>query len=72
MSTAHGLSDSYSPYEVGTGRVDVAAAINTAVRSTGSAVFGNFDWPHDPTTRPSPRRSGSPTPATWTSRSTWC
>ena len=48
MSTAHGLSDSYSPYEVGTGRVDVAAAINTTVRSTGSVLLGNFDWPHDP------------------------
>jgi len=48
MSTAHGLDAGYSPYEVGTGRVDVAAAVNATVRSTGSVLLGNFDWPHDP------------------------
>lgn len=48
MSTAKGLDDGYSPYEVGTGRVDVAAAVRTAVRSTGSLFFGNYTWPHEP------------------------
>ncbi len=48
MSSATGLDPGYSPYEVGTGRVDVAAAITTTVRSTGSVLLGNFDWPHDP------------------------
>ncbi|WP_322938283.1 S8 family peptidase [Nocardioides bizhenqiangii] len=47
MSTATGLAD-YSPYEVGTGRVDVADAIRSTVRATGSVLLGNFDWPHEP------------------------
>ena len=48
MSTAKGLDDGYSPYEVGTGRVDVAAAVRTTVRGTGSLFFGNYTWPHEP------------------------
>jgi subtilisin family serine protease len=52
MSSAHGLADSYTPYEVGTGRVDVAAAVTNTVFSTGSAFFGNFDWPHEPSDAP--------------------
>ncbi|MET7492921.1 S8 family serine peptidase [Streptomyces sp900116325] len=48
MSTAKGLADGYSPYEVGTGRVDVAAAVRTTVRGTGSLFFGNYTWPHEP------------------------
>ncbi|WP_326786606.1 S8 family peptidase [Streptomyces sp. NBC_00151] len=48
MSTAKGLDGGYSPYEVGTGRVDVAAAVRTTVRGTGSLFFGNYTWPHDP------------------------
>lgn len=47
MSTAKGLDEGYSPYEVGTGRVDVAAAVHTTVRGTGSLFFGNYTWPHD-------------------------
>lgn len=47
MSSAKGLGD-YSPYEVGTGRVDVAAAVHTTVRGTGSLFFGNYTWPHEP------------------------
>ncbi len=46
MSTAKGLADGYSPYEVGTGRLDVAAAVRTTVRSTGPLFFGNYTWPH--------------------------
>ncbi|MEZ0578822.1 S8 family serine peptidase [Nocardioides sp. MH1] len=49
MSSSLGLDAGYSPYDVGTGRVDVAAAISTDVRSTGSLLLGNFDWPHEPT-----------------------
>ncbi|MFJ9808914.1 S8 family peptidase [Streptomyces sp. NPDC101158] len=48
MSTAKGLGDTYSPYEVGTGRLDVAAAVRTTVRGTGSLFFGNYTWPHEP------------------------
>ncbi|WP_433570289.1 S8 family serine peptidase [Streptomyces sp. CA-251247] len=48
MSTAKGLADGYSPYEVGTGRVDVAAAVRSTVRSSGSLFFGNYTWPHQP------------------------
>ncbi|WP_406835618.1 S8 family peptidase [Streptomyces sp. AHU1] len=48
MSTAKGLDDEYSPYEVGTGRVDVAAAVRTTVRGTGSLFFGSYTWPQKP------------------------
>ncbi|WP_026058049.1 S8 family peptidase [Streptomyces sp. SS] len=47
MSTAKGLDGGYSPYEVGTGRLDVAAAVRTTVRATGSLFFGNYTWPHE-------------------------
>ncbi|MCX5395049.1 S8 family serine peptidase [Streptomyces sp. NBC_00094] len=47
-STAKGLDGGYSPYEVGTGRLDVAAAVRTTVRATGSLFFGNHTWPHQP------------------------
>ncbi|MDX2562938.1 S8 family serine peptidase [Streptomyces sp. TX20-6-3] len=47
MSTAKGLDGGYSPYEVGTGRLDVAAAVRTTVRATGSLFFGNHTWPHE-------------------------
>ncbi len=46
VSSAHGLDPAYSPYEVGTGRVDVAAAITDTVRGSGSLFFGNYTWPH--------------------------
>ncbi|CAM5253973.1 S8 family serine peptidase [Streptomyces narbonensis] len=48
MSTAKGLDGGYSPYEVGTGRLDVASAVRTTVRGTGSLFFGNHTWPHQP------------------------
>ncbi|MFB7375234.1 S8 family serine peptidase [Streptomyces sp. NPDC056222] len=48
MSTAKGLDGGYSPYEVGTGRLDVAAAVRSTVRGTGSLFFGNYTWPHEP------------------------
>ncbi|MCW3838991.1 S8 family serine peptidase [Micromonospora yasonensis] len=52
MSSAKGLAAGYTPYEVGTGRLDVAAAVRTSVRATGSAFFGFFDWPHESTDAP--------------------
>ncbi|MDX2294188.1 MULTISPECIES: S8 family serine peptidase [Streptomyces] len=48
MSTAKGLGDAYSPYEVGAGRLDVSAAVRTAVRAGGPLFFGNHTWPHEP------------------------
>lgn len=48
MSSAKGLADWYSPFEVGTGRLDVAAAVRNNVRSTGSVLLGNYTWPHEP------------------------
>ncbi|MFD9048446.1 S8 family peptidase [Streptomyces zaomyceticus] len=47
MSTARGLDGGYSPYEVGTGRLDVAAAVRTTVCATGSLFFGHHTWPHE-------------------------
>ncbi|MCL7430041.1 S8 family serine peptidase [Streptomyces sp. YS415] len=52
MSTAKGLAEGYSPYEVGTGRLDVAAAARATVRGTGSLFFGNHTWPHQPSDVP--------------------
>ncbi|WP_299745971.1 S8 family serine peptidase [uncultured Rossellomorea sp.] len=46
MNTTKKL-DGYQPYHVGTGRVDIAAALDTQVRATGSVSFGFFKWPHD-------------------------
>src|SRR5262249_39694998 len=52
MSSAKPLADFYSPYEVGTGRLDVAAAVRNPVRANGSLYFGNLDWPHEPSDAP--------------------
>ncbi|MEH7333892.1 S8 family serine peptidase [Neobacillus drentensis] len=46
MSTTKELGE-IKPFEGGTGRVDVAAAVLGNVRATGSVDFGYFDWPHD-------------------------
>ncbi|RZT23705.1 S8 family peptidase [Fictibacillus sp. BK138] len=45
MSSSKRLN--YSPYHIGTGRLDVPAAANSTVRATGSISFGFFKWPHD-------------------------
>jgi len=50
MSTSKGLN--YTPYQIGTGRVDVAAAVNRTVQATGSVFLGNYDWPHEATDVP--------------------
>ncbi|MEE6449259.1 S8 family serine peptidase [Gottfriedia acidiceleris] len=36
-----------TPYEVGTGRLDIPAALNNGIYATGSVSFGFFDWPHE-------------------------
>ncbi|MYY03677.1 MULTISPECIES: S8 family serine peptidase [unclassified Streptomyces] len=36
----------YTPYEQGTGRVDVKAAIDTRIEATGSVEVASYDWPH--------------------------
>ncbi|MFE4694167.1 S8 family serine peptidase [Streptomyces sp. NPDC056749] len=36
----------HTPYEQGTGRLDVKAAIDTTVEATGSVEVASYDWPH--------------------------
>ncbi|MDQ0793140.1 S8 family serine peptidase [Streptomyces sp. B1I3] len=36
----------YTPYEQGTGRLDVKAAIDTTIEATGSVEVASYDWPH--------------------------
>jgi Subtilase family len=45
MSSAKALPGT-TPYEVGTGRLDIPAAL-APVHATGSAYFGFYRWPHD-------------------------
>ncbi|MEH7401844.1 S8 family serine peptidase [Gottfriedia acidiceleris] len=45
MNTSKRLD--YSPYHIGTGRLDVPAALNSTVRATGSLSFGFLQWPYD-------------------------
>ncbi|KEZ48597.1 peptidase [Metabacillus indicus LMG 22858] len=44
MSTSKKLP--YSPYHIGTGRLDLPAAAAGKVRATGSLSFGFFKWPN--------------------------
>ncbi|MGW0856871.1 S8 family peptidase [Streptomyces sp. NPDC002690] len=46
MSTSKQLP-AYTPYEQGTGRVDVKAAIDTTIEATGSVEVADYAWPHD-------------------------
>ena len=46
MSSSKPLPD-YTAYQVGAGRVDVAASLDASVTATGSAYFGFDGWPHD-------------------------
>ncbi|MGW3658566.1 S8 family serine peptidase [Streptomyces sp. NPDC005151] len=45
MSSSKQLSD-YTPYQQGTGRLDVKAAIDTTIEATGSVAVASYDWPH--------------------------
>ncbi|MFD0466916.1 S8 family serine peptidase [Nonomuraea thailandensis] len=44
MSSAKQLA--YTPFEQGTGRLDVAAAVRATVTATGSVPTAFYDWPH--------------------------
>ncbi|MEV6107641.1 S8 family serine peptidase [Streptomyces sp. NPDC051940] len=46
MATAKGL-DGYTPYQQGTGRIDIPAALDAAVEAPGSVPTAVFDWPHE-------------------------
>ncbi|MFG2924701.1 S8 family serine peptidase [Streptomyces sp. NPDC048305] len=45
MSSSKVLPD-YTPYQQGTGRLDVKAAIDTTIEATGSVAAASYDWPH--------------------------
>ncbi|TXS18688.1 S8 family serine peptidase [Streptomyces sp. wa22] len=45
MSSSKLLPD-HTPYEQGTGRLDVKAAVDTTVEATGSVEVASYDWPH--------------------------
>ncbi|MER5683959.1 S8 family serine peptidase [Streptomyces sp. NPDC002205] len=45
MTSSKQLPD-YTPYEQGTGRLDVKAAIDTTIEATGSVAVASYDWPH--------------------------
>ncbi|WP_406456472.1 S8 family serine peptidase [Streptomyces sp. NBC_00876] len=47
MTSSKVLPD-YTPYEQGTGRLDVKAAIDTTIEATGSVAVAAFNWPHTP------------------------
>ncbi|MEV0618137.1 S8 family serine peptidase [Nonomuraea sp. NPDC050404] len=44
MSSAKALP--YAPFEQGTGRLDVAAAVKATITATGSVPSAFYDWPH--------------------------
>ncbi|WP_299539081.1 S8 family serine peptidase [uncultured Streptomyces sp.] len=45
MSTATELP--YTPYEQGTGRIDVKSALDSTITATGSVEVADYTWPHD-------------------------
>ncbi|MEU1085554.1 S8 family serine peptidase [Streptomyces sp. NPDC005892] len=45
MSTSTRLP-AYTPYEQGTGRVDVEAAVDATIEATGSVEVADYAWPH--------------------------
>lgn len=47
MSSSKQLAQ-YTPYEQGTGRLDVKAAVDTTIEATGSVAVASYDWPHSP------------------------
>ncbi|MDF9807589.1 subtilisin family serine protease [Streptomyces sp. HB372] len=48
LMTSSKKLDAYTPYEQGTGRLDVKAAIDTTIEATGSVQVASYDWPHSP------------------------
>ncbi|MFF6960999.1 S8 family serine peptidase [Streptomyces sp. NPDC008317] len=66
MSTSKVLAD-YTPFEQGTGRVDVLAAVDSPVQATGSVDTAVYSWPHDgaaPATRVITYRNSGKAPVT--------
>lgn len=61
MSTTKKLP--YSPYHIGTGRLDLPAAAAAKVRATGPLSFGFFKWPNADA---QPVQKRSPTQMIWT------
>ena len=45
VSTARPLAGE-TAYEVGAGRLDIPSTVDGTVHATGTASFGEFDWPH--------------------------
>lgn len=45
MSSSKQLTD-FTPYEMGTGRLDVLAAVDSTVQATGSVEAAVYKWPH--------------------------
>ncbi|WP_406384825.1 S8 family serine peptidase [Streptomyces sp. NBC_01618] len=45
MSSSKKL-DAYTPYQQGTGRLDVKAAVDTTIEATGSVAVASYNWPH--------------------------
>ncbi|MCX5390561.1 S8 family serine peptidase [Streptomyces sp. NBC_00094] len=45
MTTSKQLT-AYTPYQMGTGRLDVKAALDSTVEATGSVAAATYDWPH--------------------------
>ncbi|WP_326656948.1 S8 family serine peptidase [Streptomyces sp. NBC_00385] len=46
LMTSSQVLPAYTPYEQGTGRLDVKAAIDTTIEATGSVEVATYDWPH--------------------------
>ncbi|MCZ4118891.1 S8 family peptidase [Streptomyces sp. H39-S7] len=46
MSSSQQLT-AFTPYEMGTGRLDVLAAVDSTVQATGSVAAAAYKWPHD-------------------------
>ncbi|MEU3459850.1 S8 family serine peptidase [Streptomyces sp. NPDC006733] len=45
MTSSKQLTD-FTPYEMGTGRLDVLAAVDATVQATGSVAAAVYKWPH--------------------------
>ncbi|MFD7866392.1 S8 family serine peptidase [Streptomyces sp. NPDC059783] len=48
LMTSSKLLPDHTPYEQGTGRLDVKAAVDTRIEATGSVPVAAYDWPHSP------------------------
>ncbi|MER7727556.1 S8 family serine peptidase [Streptomyces sp. NPDC096323] len=46
LMTSSKVLPAYTPYEQGTGRLDVKAAVDTRIEATGTVAVATYDWPH--------------------------